>query len=295
MNEIYGIDPSSPKDLKDLKALFTRFGLTHGRFISRYPSDWELALFTSFSDLSELDRARLSRLIQSNQTAFLRSTTPFNRSKTWSRNVAEQRMRARAFDRILAKNPNDENFETLENYLWGEDDDPGDSRGAFINMTPECYANACAPLFECSSEVHVSDRFFHLRNQFGGMNRRRWSVLRALVGKAAASTKCRLFVLHFEQPSAVSVKNFEMNLENDLEEIGNEFSFNFSYDIRSAMHHGRYIFSIHGGIQFDHGFEITHGQKNHVHWLSSRELNHLHIYYGLAPKPPTSPPPSATP
>jgi len=282
MNEIYGIDPSSPSDLKDLKVLFTRFGLAHGRFISRYPSDWDRELFSAFSELSELDRSRLTRLIQLHQDALLKSSAPFNRSKSWSKNVAEQRLRMKSFDRILAKNPNEENFETLENYLWGEDDDPGSSRGAFIEMTPESYANACAPLFECSSEVHVSDRFFQLRNQSGLMNRKRWSVLRALVGKAAQSSNCRELVLHFELPPAVSVKNFEMKMEEDLEEIANEFSFDFSYDIRDAMHHGRYIFSIHGGLQFDHGFEITYGQKNHVHWLSSSELNHLHVYYGLA-------------
>jgi hypothetical protein len=282
MNEIYGIDPLSPRDLKDLKALFTSFGLAHGRFISRYPSDWDRVLFSAFSEISELDRARLSRLIQLHQTAFLTSSAPFNRSKTWSKNVAEQRLRMKAFDRILARSPNEENFETLEDYLWGEDVDPGTSRGAFIDMTPESYANTCAPLFECSSEVHVSDKFFQLRNQSGVMNRKRWSVLRALVGKASKSTKCRQFVLHCELPSAVSVKEFEMKMEDDLDEIANEFSFDFYYDLRDLMHHGRYIFSIHGGLQFDHGFEITHGQKNHVHWLSSSELNHLHIYYGLA-------------
>ena len=282
MNEIYGIDPSSPKDLKDLKSLFTRFGLTHGRFISRYPSDWDRELFSAFSELSDLDRARLTRLFQLNQTAFLASPAPFNRTKTWSRNVAEQRLRMKAFDRILAKNPNEENFETLENYLWGEDDDPGASRGAFIEMTPESYANACAPLFECSSEVHVSDRFFQLRNESGVMNRKRWSVLRALVRKAITSTKCRLLVFHFEKPPSVSIKDFEMKIEDDLEDIANELSFDFTYDIRDSMHHGRYIFSIHGGLQFDHGFEIAYGQKNHVHWLSSSELHHLHLYYNLA-------------
>ena len=284
MNEIYGIDPSAPRDLKDLKALFTRVGLANGRFISRYPPDWEGELFTSFTEISELDRTRLTRLIQLHQTAFLPSLTPFNRSKTWPKNVAEQRLRGKTFDRILAKNPNEENFETLEDYLWGEDDDHGASRGAFIDMTSERYAQICAPLFEYSSEVHVSDRFFRLRNESGAMNRRRWSVLRALVEQASTSVRCRLFVLHFEQPPAVSLKNFEIKLEEDLEEIANEFSFNFSYDIRDAMHHGRYIFSIYGGLQFDHGLEITPGQKNHVHWLSSSELDHLHVYYGLAAK-----------
>ena len=282
MNEVYGIDPSSPKDLKDLKVLFDRFGLAHGRFISRYPSDWDRELFSAFSELSDLDRSRLIRLIQLHQTAFLSSSAPFNRSKSWAKNVAEQRMRTRSFDRILAKKPNEENFETLEEYLWGEHDDPGASRGAFIKMTPESYANACAPLFECSSEVHVSDRFFQLRNQSGVMNRKRWSVLRALVEKAAQTPKCREFVLHFESLPAISMKTFEMKIVEDLAEIANEFSFDFSYDIRDAMHHGRYIFSVHGGLQFDHGFEVAYGQRNHVHWLSSSELNHLHVYYGLA-------------
>lgn len=284
MNELYGIDPSSPKDLKDLKALLTRFGLAQGRFIARYPSDWEQELLSSFSEVSELDRVRLTRLIQMHQTIFLSAPIPFNRSKIWPRNVAEHCLPVRAFDRILARNPNEEGFETLEDYLWDEDDDLGASRGAFIDMAPECYADACVPLFECSSEVHLSDRFFQLRNQSGIINRKHWSVLRALVEKASASSKCRLFVLHFERPSVVTVKNFELRLEEDLQEIGTEFSFDFLYDIRDSMHHGRYIFSIYGGLQFDHGFEVTRSQKNHVHWMSSSELNHLHIYYGLATK-----------
>jgi hypothetical protein len=282
VNEIYGIDPSSPRDLKDLKVLFTRFGLEHGRFISRYPSDWDRELISAFSDLSELDRSRLTRLLQMHQDAFLKSSAVFNRSKSWPKNVAEQHLRKKIFDRILARNPNEESFETLENYLWGENEDPSGSRGAFIEMTPESYAITCAPLFECSSEVHVSDRFFQLRNQSGNMNRKRWSVLRALVEKAAQSAKCRRLFLHFELPHEISTKSFETRVEEDLEEIANEFSFDFSYDIRETMHHGRYIFSIHGGLQFDHGFEIAYGQKNHVHWLSSSELDHLHVYYGLA-------------
>ena len=111
-----------------------------------------------------------------------------------------QKLRRKIFDRILATDPNEENFETLDNYLWGDDDDLAASRGAFIEMTPESYADACAPLFECSSEVHLSDKFFHLRNEFGIMNRRRWAVLRALTAKASKSGKCNEIFLHFELP-----------------------------------------------------------------------------------------------
>ena len=44
MNEIIGIDPVAPSDIKDLKSLLEMFGLSNGRFIANYPADWELIL-----------------------------------------------------------------------------------------------------------------------------------------------------------------------------------------------------------------------------------------------------------
>lgn len=281
MNEIYGVDPLAPHDIKDLKALLTRFGLAHGRFIARYPKGWENELIHSFANLPELEKCRLMRLIQLHKDAFLSSDAPFNLTKSWSKNVAELRGRDRHFHKILAKKPNNEDFQTLDNYLW-EDQDDTSSRGAFIEMSPESYANACAPLFECSSEVHISDRFFQLRDHTGALNRKRWKVLRALIDRAAKSSKCREFTLHFELPNGLTKKKFEERIEIDLADLAQEYEFNFSSYIHLAMQHGRYIFSIYGGLQFDHGLELNSGEKNHVHWLSSSELEHLHIRYGIA-------------
>ena len=283
MNEIFGIDPLAPRDIKDLKALLAGFGLEHGRFIARYPRDWEHELISSFAHRTELDKCRLMRLIQVHKNAFLSTDAPFNLTKSWPKNVAELNGRDKLFYRILAKNPNTENFETLDSYLW-DDDDTTSSRGAFIVMSPEAYAKACAPLFECSSEVHISDRFFQLRDHTGALNRKRWRVLRALIDRATKSSKCREFTLHFELPNGLMIKNFEERIETDLAELAQEYGFNFSYDIHQAMQHGRYIFSIYGGLQFDHGLELNSGEKNHVHWLSSSELEHLHIRYGIASK-----------
>jgi len=50
------------------------------------------------------------------------------------------------------------------------------------------------------------------------------------------------------------------------------------YSFPESVGHGRYFFSIHGGIQFDHGFDTDNrpnAKNNHVHWLSEKELEAL--------------------
>ena len=54
-----------------------------------------------------------------------------------------------------------------------------------------------------------------------------------------------------------------------------------NFDIHDDMTHGRYIFSIKGGMQFDHGFSLGNKKTNHVHWLSKKELTPIQIIYGL--------------
>ena len=74
---------------------------------------------------------------------------------------------------------------------------------------------------------------------------------------------------------------------NDLEEIIDTQKLvnvqpDFTLNDKNKMKHGRYIFSIKGGLQFDYGFEIFGSKKtNHVHWLSQPELLPIQKIYGL--------------
>jgi hypothetical protein len=47
------------------------------------------------------------------------------------------------------------------------------------------------------------------------------------------------------------------------------------FEVRHDVGHGRYLLSIHGGLQFDQGFEEGNKAPNHVHWLSTPELEPL--------------------
>ncbi len=290
MNELYGVDPEAPMDIRDLKALLDRFGLANGRFIGRYPDDWVAMLESHFTRFQDVDRARLNRLLVLHKDAFLSTPATYMRSKTWPENASKTRGQAVRFHKIFAREGNDADLPTLSSYLWDSDEDVGASRGSHIQMTASAYANACRPLFEWSSEVHLADRFFQLRRDDGQIDRNRSAVLRDLLRCANELGHCQTFILHFKSVKHMSEKEYEAGLIRDLQQLADEAGIRTSgpdgmminYDIHDSLGHGRYIFSIKGGLQFDHGFDLDRQKLNHVHWLGSGELLPIHQLFGLA-------------
>lgn len=277
MNEIYGIDPEAPKDLGELRALLERFGPCNGRFIGRYPDDWYDLLGIKFSDLSGLDRSRFNRLLHLHRDSLLRTTVQYRRTKTWRENIKDSRQ----FHKVLVAEPNDGVFSTLEEFLW-DDSEIDSSRGDHIPATIEAYCVACAPLFSISSEVHMADRFFRLRRESGDLDRQKFSLIRGVLEKAKSVGRCQTLVVHFEQPAYISEKRCEEQIERDLGLIQSETDIELTYDIHKSLTHGRYIFSIKGGLQFDHGFLLDRYKVNHVHWLSTGELRPIHKLFGIS-------------
>jgi hypothetical protein len=277
MNEIYGVDPDAPKDLQELRSLFERFGPSNGRFIGRFPDDWLQNLERRFSHLSGLDRSRLTILVQRHQDTLLDINAPYSRTKEWGENAKNTRL----FQKALSKSPNSQSLPTLEEFLW-DDSEADSSRGGFLPMTVDAYCNACAPLLAISSETHLADRFFQLRRDSGELNRSGISLLRGLLQKLDSYSKKRSLFIHFELPRYISEDRYEERLQGDLESLQNETNVGILYDIHEQMNHGRYIFSIKGGLQFDHGFLIDRTKENHVHWLSSGELRPILASFRLA-------------
>ena len=277
MNEIYGVDPEAPRDLQELRSLFERFGPSNGRFIGRFPEDWLPNLESRFSHLFGLDRSRLSLLMQRHRDTLISIDAPYFRAKDWCENAKSTRL----FQKVLSKNPNSQSFPTLEEFLW-DDSESDSSRGAFVPMSVDAYCKACAPLLTISSEIHLADRFFQLRRDSGELNRLGISLLRGLLQKFDSNSKKRSLFIHFELPRYISEDRYEEQLQGDLESLQNETRVEILYDIHEQMNHGRYIFSIKGGLQFDHGFLIDRSKENHVHWLSSGELRPILAAYGLA-------------
>ena len=283
MNEIFAIDPDAPQDLKYISAMLKQFGLEQGRFIARFPDDWAALLQLRVQQLQGLDRSRLSRLLDLHRDALLDVSDDFRRAKSWLENATAAKLKRKCISRVLAAESNPLGEETLTHFLW-EDELVNSSRGEHISMSAEAYRRAVAPLFKQSTEVHLVDPFFQLRRDNGELHRGRVSVLCALLEEADASGRTELFNIHFKRDSHPTKKEQEQKIEFDLNAIYDQVNIdNLSITscIWDEMPHGRYIFSVKGGLQFDHGFEPLRDKTNHVHWLSKSELEPIFRRYSV--------------
>ena len=283
MNEIFAIDPYAPDDLKDIKAMLEKFGLSNGRFIANYPDDWSRMLSEHAQNLQGLDRSRFVRLLDIHKDALIAVNLHFKRAKSWIENASEAKDTKKDISRVLAATQNPFGIETLHKFLW-EDDLENNSRGAHIPMTTDAYKRAVRPLFQNSTEIHLVDPFFQLRGESGGMHKGRVSVLREFLIEADSSDRCEIFKIHFNRDDKSFPKKTdqESRIENDLNNIFEQIKLDklsIEYDIQNEMAHGRYIFSIKGGLHFDHGFIPISDKKNHVHWLTKAELEPLFRRY----------------
>lgn len=280
MNEIFAIDPDAPNDIRDIKAMFEQFGLSNGKFIANYPDDWLLLFKKHVQQLHGLDRSRLIRLLEKHKDALLNVEVDFRRAKSWLENANEAKLSKKSISRVLATEPNVLGVESLQKFLW-EDDVDNSSRGSHIPMEPDAYSKAVAPLLSHSTEVHLADPFFQLRREGGGSHRGRFDVLHGFLQEAENSGRCEIFKIHFKRLDMSRIMQ-EKQIEDDLYDILDYAKIkhiNIEFSLQDEMPHGRYFFSIKGGLQFDHGFEPLRNKTNHVHWLSKAELEPLYRKY----------------
>lgn len=283
MNEQYAIDPNAPEDAKDVLALMHLFGMSNGRFIINFPSDWQLKLLGHAENFSAIDRKKIIECLKTLSDAFQEVDCGYQISKDWLSNAIDAKFRHGVHADILTAKPNDDGFDTLQKFLW-ETVDRADSRGAHISASISAYSNAVRPLFAGSTEVHIIDKFLKIRDDYGLINHQIEALLTNFFKLADESQRCEVLVIHFES----SIKgqdsfSYERQIEEDLERMVDRTQLG-RVEIRYAIHpkiqHGRYVISIKGGLQFDHGVAfLRRSGTNHVHWMSKGELLPLQAKY----------------
>ncbi|MFO1268967.1 MAG: hypothetical protein U1F67_20745 [Rubrivivax sp.] len=280
MNERYAVDPASPASARELKLLLDLFGFETGRFLSCLPQDWPRRVTEHLRALSDLERARAVELLRRRHGALLPLGAALLRYvEPWASSAAAALAR-RLVDGVVAGNANAHGWPSVEQVLFDESCALPSGRGAHVPMRASAYADCARPLLLASAEVVLVDRFFSLRDRNGQMCRRRVPVLEALIRAAEASQVCEGIRLVLSQDALEQRANSGTSLEGDLESVlaaAGSKRVSIEYDVRDDLGHGRYLLSMHGGLQFDQGFEehVRGSSRNHVHWLSAPELGPL--------------------
>lgn len=285
MNERYAVDPQAPTDWRELKLLLDRVGLQSGRFIAAFPSDWVLFLKQRFADGSDMDRKRVVELLRRGKFA-VSCDVGYRRHLSWSENAAAAMLSSpTVFREAVASPGNALGLKSLQDVLYEDGQDWPSGIGEHVRMDAADYARCAAPLFELSAEITLVDRFFKLRSVSGNKDHPRRNVLMAFFKLAAAQPSFQCLRLVVELPPDCIQSRYESELEKDIEDLLCAYprsSFAVELDIRKNVGHGRYLFGIHGGLHFDHGFDEKKGLTNHVHWLSTAELQPLIDRYSQA-------------
>ena len=284
MNEVFGIDPNSQLELKEIQTILNTFGLKYGRFIGAYPeADW-LNILRKNIKVSGIDQARLTSILEKAKDGIIPIKDQYRISKNypheWLENSVNLKIQNATFDQVFSNEENQYKLPLIDDLLFDEKYDPTLSIGDHIPATVKAYCDAINPLLLKSTEVHLADQYFELWNR-SGRDSRKWEVLRSIFQLAKNSGRCEKIYLHLCVTSVTP--QLEVKLVEYLRDIKEESGFkelSVAYCIHREMSHGRYIFSIKGGLQFDYGFEVNRRyQKNHVHWLSKHELDPLFMTY----------------
>lgn len=293
MNEIYGIDPNLEIDIKDLQILLKTFGLSEGRFIGAFPENlWWDYLKTNIKKNDGFDASRLEILRQKSLDGILPINHHYkiekNTPRDWLEKAALIKVKEKAFTEIFSEKNNFYQGPTLDDLMTGESYDPSLSRGEHISSTPESYLQVIKPLLMKSSEVHLVDKFFVPWSDSYPKERNRQLFLELLFKEAKGTNRCESFVFHLSEKHFLIDRKFDPSLEQKFIDLIGEIKhraeadhINVQYEFYEKMKHGRYIFSIKGGLQFDSGFDANPRESNHVHWLSKRELDPIYEAYGI--------------
>ena len=282
MNELYAVDPNAVKNSRELKLLLDQFGFHKGRFLADYPMDWIDEARKHFRDSSEMERARVvEHLSRAKGTLAYDVFAPYKSTLTWLENAKRTERPVPLFEAMIAEQELPPRVASVEQVIY--EDKLADGVGEFVPRTVESYLKVVKPLLAASTEVTLVDRYFRLRNNRGFTGQ--FSVLAGMLSCAIKLGKCQSFKVMALRAEALKDCASEACWKADLEKARPRHasrSIEVAYDLSEKLGHGRYIFSVRGGLQFDQGFDIDaprSSSTNHVHWLSQKELNDVQKAY----------------
>jgi len=106
----FAVEPRLLTNWKDFRYFVEKFGVPHGRLISRYPKKWKRMVFESLAECGEIERKRIEERLARLDDRMMNSSRIYNPERGWLEN-SETSHGLRPFRAILAKgNPRNQAF-----------------------------------------------------------------------------------------------------------------------------------------------------------------------------------------
>lgn len=282
MNDLYGVDPEAPAGASELITLLRLFGPTEGRFIAGFPDEWISHVRTALEEEPQVNRERALTWLIRRRHAVLPTDRRFFANRPWGENISQIKDLVTG---LVGTRDCPATLMPIDKFLY-DVDSLADARGGHVPRNAAEYVKATWPLLAISPKVVLVDRYFRLRVSDGtGRPKvaRQRKVLQELLAEAQRRRKVSVFCVQVDPKVALfgdpDGRQFEIDLQA-VADAANATRVTLEYGLLDSAtegpQHGRYLLGAGCGIQFDHGFDTDNGgQSNHLHWLSSSEVQPL--------------------
>lgn len=245
MNEKYAIHPECFDTAIELKYLIEKFGFSQGRYIAEYPKAWKRLVIEHTSSFSELERYRVKRILElAAREALLRLSVEYDSEKTWCQNALEKKALGHFADVIANDEKGAVPLDSIDETYFS------DSRGTQTLATAENLVRLLHPLLQKSHEIYVVDPYLSLGKK--GYVR---FVTALLESPTSAGKAFHFFSLDQHFRCKESIESLYRRELLPYHTAAQKLSF---YSIGTDEHmHGRYIFSVVGGLKYDKGFQCN--------------------------------------
>lgn len=250
----YGLEPEVLSNWQSFRYFYEKFGVEHGRIISRFPKKWTRMVYEACSKCAEVERKKIEEGLANIKTKLLSSNREYNDTIPWLDN-AEAQHQLRPFHAIIAGSNPRKRPEVLISEELAEKDTPlwTTSRECIVPRNAAEMASCVRPLLQACSEILFVDphfsptasRYLHTFEQF---------VL-AVIG----NTKIRRIEYHLQDSEDKPSKEF---FEQKCEKLtrllpkGMDVSFIRWKQVEGKEDlHPRYILTDIGGVRIEHGLD----------------------------------------
>lgn len=279
----YGLKPSVLRG-DNFARLGHLFGFQRGRLIYKFPDGWESQVKEFLDEFPGSRRALAEEVLRELQRSGIPVKEEFHSKESWEENVlrvsTELKLR---IDAVVTDRATREKEITPHEFEWESLKHP--QGGALrVANTPEAYLHILEDLFVISPVIHIYDKYWSFRNEYGEPMRNVWRFAVSLINLAEACGVRELtfhFVKSFDSRKRV---NWDYDsIKRDLEEVKKQAKqSNVApriklHDYKKATFHERAVFGRDYGYFFDRGFNFNSkdGTTALVDTISSAALDGL--------------------
>lgn len=246
MNRFYSVSPKIFTNATEVGIVLNSFGFDKGRFLAALPKSFLRELFDTAAGFSELEGKRVRALVEKNKHALLKLGLPYDGNKTWLENSLHLIEQNCLHGALCNDDVGSEQIFTLDDVADGE---LPISDGARDYGTAENIIKYMDVILKTSLEVFFIDPYFSLGKA------KYIKFLQALLQHPDSKDTNYVFFCKLEH--FATRESFDSLAQRHLRQHMAQGCSLTVYPLAGeAEMHGRYVFNIHGGVDYDKGFQV---------------------------------------